>query len=137
MKYLFIAEKPSLMNDVKQCYNKHLTEISLKVGEIDFIALSGHVCTLKTPNEYSTWSDYKWYEIDYPMIPDDFLIKAIDDNNKKKVINKIQTISKKYDGIIVGTDSDVEGYGIYYLLEKLKIIFDPLKSFKNMIKNTY
>ena len=43
MKYLFIAEKPSLMRDVQACYKNHKKEVEEKVGEIDFMALSGHV----------------------------------------------------------------------------------------------
>ena len=43
MKYLFIAEKPSLMRDVQACYKNHKQEVTERVGEIDFTALSGHV----------------------------------------------------------------------------------------------
>lgn len=55
MKYLFIAEKPSLMRDVQACYRKHTQEIMQRVGEIDFTALSGHVCTNYEPNDYDRW----------------------------------------------------------------------------------
>ena len=33
MKYLLIAEKPSLMRDLKACYDKHKKEINM---DIDF-----------------------------------------------------------------------------------------------------
>ena len=39
MRYLFIAEKPSLMRTVQSCYHKHKTEVISKVGEIDFIGM--------------------------------------------------------------------------------------------------
>ena len=42
MKYLFIAEKPSLMRDVQACYKNHKKEVEEKVGEIDFMALSSY-----------------------------------------------------------------------------------------------
>lgn len=38
MKYLFIAEKPSLMRDVQACYKNHKQEVTERVGEIDFTA---------------------------------------------------------------------------------------------------
>ncbi|WP_097005280.1 type IA DNA topoisomerase [Lacrimispora amygdalina] len=115
-KYLFIAEKPSLMREVEKAYKKHKSEIEGKVGTIDFIALSGHVCRLLLPNEYDIW-DIKWDDINLPMIPSPFKIDVITD--KKNIVRDIKNKLKEteYDGIIVGTDSDVEGNGIYYLLE--------------------
>lgn len=126
MKFLFIAEKPSLMRDVQACYRKHTDEIRSKVGEIDFIALSGHVCTIFSPDDYQQWADLKWHQVDYPMIPEKWGIKAIDDEGKIKTLKKIKSIIRNYDGVIVGTDSDVEGYGIYYLLEHYLHIEDML-----------
>ena len=116
-KYLFIAEKPSLMRAVRDVYKKHITDVKKKVGEIEFVALSGHVCRLLLPNEYTVW-DAKWKDIDLPMIPSSWKIGAISD--KKKTIDEIKKKIKenKYDGIIVGTDADTEGNGIYYLLEQ-------------------
>lgn len=118
MRYLFVAEKPSLMREVELCYKGHKQEIIDNVGEIEFVALTGHVCTLCTPDEYPRWADLKWGEVEYPMVPSEWKIKAIDENYKKRTIRNIREIINDYDGIIVGTDSDVEGYGIYYLLEK-------------------
>ncbi|MCM1178685.1 MAG: DNA topoisomerase [Clostridium sp.] len=117
MKYLFIAEKSSLMNDVKACYENHKSEIRSKIGDIDFVYLVGHVCAYYEPTDYPDWKDKQWGEIDYPMIPDVWQIKSSDDTGKKKIIADIRKRVQSIDGIIVGTDSDVEGYGIYYLLE--------------------
>ena len=86
-KYLFIAEKPSLMREVKKTYDKHKSEVNSKVGQIDFTALSGHVCRYILPNEYDEW-DVKWVDIDLPMIPKTFKIDAISD--KKKLISDIK-----------------------------------------------
>ena len=116
-KFMFIAEKPSLMRDVQACYRKHKDEIVQKVGQMDFIALAGHVCTNFEPGDYEEWKDKKWYEVDYPMVPKQWGVKPISDSYKLKTIQKIKELIGNYDGIIVGTDSDVEGYGIYYLLE--------------------
>ena len=116
MRYLFIAEKPSLMRDVRECYNKHKTEICRKLGMIDFIALSGHVCKLYEPKDYEEYQG-RWDEMEYPIIPSYFAIKPISDQGKLNTLKKIKNTAKDYDGIIVGTDSDTEGYGIYYLIE--------------------
>lgn len=115
-RFLFIAEKPSLMRAVQSTYMKHKKEINDAVGEIDFVALAGHVCRLIEPSEYEDWNG-KWKDIELPMIPKVFKIDAI--NDKKKIISDIKKRIKEngYDGIIVGTDADVEGNGIYYLLE--------------------
>ena len=115
-KYLFIAEKPSLMRAVKDVYNRHKKEINDEVGIIDFIALAGHVCRLIEPSEYPKW-DEKWKDLELPMIPNPFKIDAIPD--KKKIIKDVKKMidENSYTGIIVGTDADVEGNGIYYLLE--------------------
>lgn len=116
-KYLFIAEKPSLMRDVQACYRKHKSEIQSKVGEMDFIALAGHVCRQSEPNSYDEWADKSWDSVDYPMIPTSWKVEPIEDNYKKKLLNEIKSSINNYDGVVVGTDSDVEGYGIYYLME--------------------
>ncbi len=115
MKYLFIAEKPSLMRDVQACYQNHISEIKKAVGSIDFVALAGHACRNAEPNDYEKWND-KWENITYPMVPSKWNIKPIQD--KRAILKKIKECVKLYDGIIVGTDSDTEGYGIYYLVEE-------------------
>ena len=68
MKYLLIAEKPSLMRAIQDCYKKHREQIIPQVGEIEFIALSGHVCHYAEPGEYKEW-DKPWQQITYLMIP--------------------------------------------------------------------
>ena len=118
MKYLFIAEKPSLMRDVQACYQNHKQEVTERVGEIDFTALSGHVCTNCMPTDYEEWKDKSWKAIVYPMIPDPWQIKPIADRRKQETLAQIKRRAADYDGIIVGTDSDVEGYGIYWLMEQ-------------------
>lgn len=116
-KYLFIAEKPSLMREVQAMYKKHQPEITNKVGEIDFIALAGHVCGLCLPNDYPQWNA-KWRELTLPMIPESFKVKAMKD--KADIIKKVKAAvsSGKYDAVIVGTDADVEGNLIYDFLEQ-------------------
>ena len=118
-KYLFIAEKPSAMREYSSVYNKHKSAIDKKVGgEIDFTALVGHLFRNQEPKEYEKW-DKKWatlYEEELPMIPDTWKLKPI--STASSVIKSLKDSLKTggYDGIIVGTDSDVEGYGIYYMI---------------------
>ena len=114
MRFLFIAEKPDLMREVEKCYKRHQQEICQKVGEMDFVALSGHACAYFEPNDYEEWND-KWDQYDYPLIPRPFRIKPI--QSKLNILQNIKSKVPHYEGIVVGTDSDTEGYGIYWLLE--------------------
>lgn len=117
-KWLFIAEKPSAMREFQSIYNKHKYEIESWVGgSLDFIALRGHIFRNLEPKEYDAW-DKKWnvlYENDLPMIPSTWKIAPIAGANDV-IKNLKEKLKEGYDGIIVGTDSDVEGYGIYYMV---------------------
>lgn len=124
MKYLFIAEKADVMKKVEAVYKKHRAQIAGSIGEIDFVALTGHVCRYLEPREYPNWQGQKWHEMNLPLVPDAFAVTEIDNDFKKKKIGGVKAALKdtKYDGIIVGTDADTEGNGIYYLLcQKLKL----------------
>lgn len=114
-KYLFVAEKPSLRRAVENCYHKHETEVISKLGELGFVDLHGHACGLVFPNEYEEWRDVSWYDIQYPMVPSTYIYCA--KQGSENLLKEIKDGSKTYDGIIVGTDSDVEGYGIYNNIE--------------------
>lgn len=120
MKYLYIAEKPDVMRQVRAVYSRHRQEILARIGEIDFMALAGHVCRYLDPDEYPKWKDHKWYETEFPMIPESFAITKGKDKYSQKILSDIKEAVKNnhYDGIIVGTDSDTEGNGIYYLVSK-------------------
>lgn len=117
MRYLFIAEKPSLMRSVEDCYRHHEAEVKEAVGTIEFLALSGHVCCFAEPKDYPDWNG-SWHENRYPIIPEHWKVKAIPNRWKQDVLAKIRKSIGQYDGYIVGTDSDQEGYGIYYLVEQ-------------------
>lgn len=119
MHYLFIAEKPSLMRTVRACYLNHKQEVEQHVGMIDFVAMAGHLCVNFMPDDYedAPWSGLHWDEVSYPMVPDTWKIKPIANPRSQKLLHDIASKIPLYDGFIVGTDSDMEGYGIYYLLE--------------------
>ena len=117
MKYLFIAEKPSSMREFMSVYKTHTTEITRAVGgNIDFIALRGHIFRNQQPKEYPDWNKtFRELYLDLPMIPETWKIAPI--KNAGEVIKALkEKLKEGYDGIIVGTDSDVEGYGIYYMV---------------------
>lgn len=109
---LYIAEKPSTMIQIKKAYERS----NRPSRDITFVALAGHVCGLMEPKEYEQWKDLKWKDLPLPMVPDNFHIKSIKPDLVKKIRELVN--SGNYEGIIVGTDSDVEGNGIYALLEK-------------------
>lgn len=133
MKYLFVAEKNSVMRAVQDAYNKHKSEIDEKLGgEIIFTALSGHVCRWLEPSEYKEWKDLKWKDLDLPLTPEPFLIAGSKEKHAAEVLKNVKTIIKeqKPDAYIVGTDSDVEGNGIFYLLSnEANIINKPTLRF--------
>ena len=99
------------MKAVKEAYEKS----SKKLGEIKFMALSGHVCRLMLPKEYDEW-DVPWKDRKLPMVPSVFKVDEIKASAQKIANIRAELERNKYDGIIVGTDSDVEGNGIYDLL---------------------
>lgn len=110
MKYLFLAEKPSAMKIIQEAYNKS----NKPLGDIDFFALSGHICKLCEPKDYEQWN-VNWRDRELPMIPKEFKVGPLRQDVIDKLISKLNNNS--YDAIIVGTDSDVEGNGIYDLIE--------------------
>lgn len=117
-KLLLIAEKPSLMRDLQAVYKTHRKEIPYL---IDFTALSGHICGLAQPNDYSGWEG-KWQDVPLPLIPETWQIKVLD--TKKDMYKKIRDMIKNgnYDGYICATDADREGNLIFHLLEtKMKL----------------
>lgn len=124
MRYLFIAEKADVMKKVEAVYKKYKAQVMNSIGEIDFVALTGHVCRYLEPKEYPDWQNQKWHEMNLPLVPSNFEVTEIENDFKKKKIDGVKTAlkNKRYDGIIVGTDADTEGNGIYYLLcQKLKL----------------
>ena len=110
MRYLYLAEKPSAMKAVKAAYEAG----GKPLGDIDFFALAGHICRLQEPKEYDEW-DVKWQDRKLPMIPSPFKVRSLTDNKVRDLKEQLKKV--QYDAIIVGTDSDVEGNGIYDLIE--------------------
>lgn len=114
-KLLLIAEKPSLMRELKEVYTNHKNEINY---DIDFMALAGHVCKYGNPNDYEQWNK-KWIEMDsyLPMVPEKWKINVMPDKKSLYLSIKEQIEKNNYDGLICATDADREGNLIFYLLE--------------------
>lgn len=109
------------MRAVEDAYKHNKAAIDTKLGgEVVFTALSGHVCRWLEPSEYDEWKDTKWKDLELPLTPEPFQIAGTKEEYASGVLANVKKLVKeeKPDAYIVGTDSDVEGNGIFYLLSK-------------------
>ena len=105
-KMLCIAEKPSVMREIKSVYDKY----GCSFGCIDFAAFHGHLMSLPDADFYD--SRYKkWDKADLPIIPQ---FQYIEDDKKscKELVLKIK--SGDYDALINACDAGREGEHIFY-----------------------
>lgn len=105
MKALLIAEKPSLMREVKSVYDKHKGEFP---DQIDFMAQAGHLVGLKTPKEVDEEKYGKW---DLRSLPEVYPYEYKILEGKHKLVQDIKKAVKsgEYDYIINAGDADQEG----------------------------
>lgn len=116
MRALLIAEKPSLRRTIENVYKKHQSEIPF---DISFIEQSGHLITLKSPDELDeelkAWS---WETL--PIHPEEhggWQYKVINEPKVKNFLTpkeRYQNISKElksgnYDFVVHAGDPDQEG----------------------------
>lgn len=113
MKALLIAEKPSLMRDIRKVYNT----MSFK-DDITFMALAGHVLELQAPEEYDEKWGQPWTTTVLPMIPEKFIYKP--SSRTKSLYNEAKNaiLTGGYDYIINACDAGREGELIFYSLYK-------------------
>lgn len=119
MKALLIAEKPSLMNDIRSAYNRHKREIPI---DIDFVALHGHILALKEPRELDKKYE-KWNLDNFPVtFPYEYKYSRTDAG----LITQIKNATKgsDYDVIIHAGDPDQEGQ---LLVDELLILLGNKK----------
>lgn len=129
-KGLVIAEKPSLMNAIRDTYNAHYSELPYS---LDFVAQRGHLIQQIPPNAYcEEWAD-KWDWSQLPMFPQrlsggwkyDVIPSAKD--TYKNVADKFK--SGNYDFIVHAGDPDREGqYLVRLVLQRLRCKL-PVKRF--------
>ena len=115
-KAYLIAEKPSLMRTIKAVYDKHKSEIPY---DIDFDAQSGHLLTLKLPDEMDEQlKKYSWDTL--PFFPDQhggWQYKIVKQAKRPNTLTPNERYSKiksalrdnNYDFIIHAGDPDQEG----------------------------
>lgn len=108
MRALLIAEKPSVMRDIKAVY-----ETMSHPDKIDFTAFVGHVVELKSPEEYRKDWGKPWRLSVLPMIPESFQYKA-----KKSAYDVFKSVKEQiqhgdYDYIINACDAGREGELIF------------------------
>ena len=114
MKALFIAEKTTLMNAVKQVYLNHKNEIPY---ECAFLPQAGHLLTLKYPEEIDP-ALKKWSWDNLPFFPEDYggwkykIITgtgpaALAKGRYEAIRDELKT--GNYDFVIHGGDADQEG----------------------------
>ena len=104
-KALLIAEKPSLMNEIKKVYKAHKSEFNF---DIDFLAQAGHLVGLKSPKEINAEKYGRWNLGNFPEVyPYEYKINP----GKEKLVKEIREAVKKggYDFIIHAGDPDGEG----------------------------
>ena len=115
-KALLIAEKPSLMNDIRTVYNKHRNEITY---EIDFVSQRGHLLTLMLPDELDPAMRVQSWD-NLPFFPEEhggWKYKIIDEPKTGNFLTaaeryeQIAALLKQnhYDFIIHAGDPDQEG----------------------------
>lgn len=105
-KALLIAEKPSLMRDVKDVYEKRGFK-----DTIDFIAFRGHSMMIANPKDQN--AEWEKWKIDLlPMIPNPFKYKVKNVSVFNSIKDKIQ--KGNYDYLINCCDADREGCAIFH-----------------------
>lgn len=111
-KYLFIAEKPSLMRDIQTAYNS----LSSKPYQADFVALRGHFMELQEPDSYKPEWGKPWSKDVLPMIPDTFIYNPKSSVKADYSKLKPRILSSDYDYIVNACDAGREGEAIFWTL---------------------
>lgn len=126
-KAVLIAEKPSLMREIKSVYMKNKNKIDY---EIEFVAFAGHSYRLALPSEYEEYEGY--WDIDrLPIMPSWNRYKIVVNKGQEKTIAEINKKIRetKPDIIINACDPDREGEHIFRLFRDVN-----LSRFKGEIK---
>lgn len=106
---LCIAEKPSVAKEIARILGANARKDGYFEGNGYQVSWTfGHLCTLKTPDDYS--EQWRWWNLNtLPMIPPRFGIKVIDDNGVKKQFETIERLTQKCDEVINCGDAGIEG----------------------------
>lgn len=106
---LLIAEKPSLMRDIKNAYEA-LPEKEKKYN-ITYASLVGHILSLQSPEDYTPKWGKPWNLSELPMIPEKFKYEV----KEKQIYNSIkqELLDNSYDFVINACDAGREGELIF------------------------
>ncbi|NLJ37827.1 MAG: DNA topoisomerase 3 [Candidatus Atribacteria bacterium] len=117
-KTLIITEKPSVAKDIAKVLGKFTNRKEYLENEEYYITWAvGHLITLAEPEDYE--KRYKVWRLSLlPFIPDKFLLKPIDKNEKRIKVIKDLIESNEVEKIINGCDAGREGELIFrYIYE--------------------
>lgn len=108
MRALLIAEKPSLMREIRDAYN----DMTFR-DTIDFAHFVGHLMTLAMPESYDKKYS-KWSLEDLPIVPNNFKLNHVKGTNQlyQEIKNKIK--NNHYDYVINACDAAREGELIFW-----------------------
>jgi DNA topoisomerase-3 len=114
---VILTEKPSVARSIAQCLNINRKHDGYFEGNGYQITWAfGHLVELKEPDDYQP--DWKrWTLAALPIIPEQFELKAKDDDGAKKQLTTIKRLFKNASEIICATDAGREGELIFrYIL---------------------
>ncbi len=125
---VILTEKPSVARDIAKCLNINNKRDGYFEGNGYQITWAfGHLVELKEPDEYHPeWK--RWALESLPIIPEQFGLKARDDESAQKQLNTIRRLFKSADEIICATDAGREGELIFrYILSWTQCLQKPFK----------
>jgi DNA topoisomerase-3 len=106
---LCIAEKPSVGKEIARIVGATNRRDGFFEGNGYYISWTfGHLCTLKSPDDYS--NDWKRWNLDFlPMIPPKFQLKVIDNSGVTKQFNTLKSLIEQCTEVVNCGDAGIEG----------------------------
>ena len=106
---LCVAEKPSVGRELARILGANTKRDGFYEGNNYYVSWTfGHLCTLKTPDDYSPeWK--RWNLAQLPMIPPRFQIKVIENPGVQKQFGILKSLIEKSEEIINCGDAGIEG----------------------------
>ncbi|MES2763508.1 MAG: DNA topoisomerase 3 [Bacteroidota bacterium] len=106
---LCIAEKPSVGKEIARIMGATNRRDGFYEGNGYLISWTfGHLCTLKSPDDYS--DDWKRWDLNFlPMIPPKFQLKVIDNSGVTKQFNTLRSLIEQCTEVVNCGDAGIEG----------------------------
>ena len=122
-----VTEKPSVAESIAKVLGAKTSNEGYYEGNGYQVTWAfGHLCELKAPYEYnSNW--FNWNLDTFPMLPDKFGIKLIDDKGIKEQFSIIKKLCKKAEIIINCGDAGQEGEVFQRWIYQLIGVTCPIK----------